>query len=218
MNHVVLVLDASLMEFMLQKDLRIEEFCLLVLLARGEKGLLETYCRKGYTVDQKRVILQSLIRKQLVYLKDESEVFKIEDYILTEEGKEVMEQAGSKAEVLEIVTGDIKPQTDMDQLVSQYLELFPKGVRNGGNKTLKSNATDVKAKLMKFMGKYKHTPDVILKATSQYLEKLRGSYTYCPTAEYFILKDGSSALASECDRVTSGADDDELINPFQKTM
>lgn len=218
MNHVVLAIDAGLLEFLLQKDLDINEFCILLLLSRGEKDLLETYCRRGYTVNQKRVLLQSLIRKQMVSLRDESDTFKVMDYELTEIGKEVLEQSGPKVDVLEVVTGDVQPTSSLDQLVQDYLELFPKGVRNGGNKPLRSNATDVKAKMVKFIGKYKHTPEVILKATKQYIDALRGSYTYCPTAEYFIMKDGSSALATECYKVTSGAADDELIDPFQKRM
>lgn len=219
MNHVVLVLDTSFLDFVIQKGLSIDEFAVILLLGRGEMGLLEIYCRRGYTVDQKRVLLQSLIRKQLVVVKVESDIFKVTDYELTELGKEVLEQGNHKIDVIEIVTGTKEDVvTPLEELTLSYLELFPKGVRNGGNKLLKSNNTDVKAKLMKFMAKYKYSPEVILKATKQYIDSLREFYTYCPTAEYFILKDGSSTLATECEKVFNSVGDDELINPFEKRM
>jgi DNA-binding MarR family transcriptional regulator len=219
MNHVVLVLDTSLLDFVIQKGLSLDELAIITLLGRGEMGLLEIYCRRGYTVDQKRVLLQSLIRKQLVIVKTESDLFKVTDYELTELGRELLEQGDRKIDILEVVTG-VKEDvvTPLEELTLNYLELFPKGIRNGGNKPLRSNTTDVKAKLMKFIAKYKYSPQIILTATAQYLDSLRGSYTYCPTAEYFILKEGSSALASECEKLASGAGDGELINPFEKRM
>jgi hypothetical protein len=68
------------------------------------------------------------------------------------------------------------------------------------------------------MAKYKYPAGMILKATEGYLERLRGVYTYCPTSEYFILKDGTSALASECENLKNGSNDDAIINPFEKRM
>lgn len=217
-SQVVLMLDADLVDYLQVKGLSLEDFALLVMLSRGNYELLSIYCRKGLTIEQKKVVFQSLVRKQFIILcKDNG--FKLEDYELTEDGKTVITETSARTNVIELITGlpQVSVKTELDSFVEKYLELFPKGVKNGGNKPLRSNNTDVKAKMLKFMNKYKHSQETILKATENYLERCRGVYTYCPTSEYFILKDGSSALATECDAVKNGGND-ELINPFEKRM
>lgn len=221
MDQVILVLDVSLVEYLSRKAVKIEEFCLLLLLSRGRNDLLEAYLRRNLTVQQKEAAFQSLVRKLLVVQK-ESNSFSVEDYEITELGRSILIDTGSATSVIELVTGvplniPTTDRTEFDVFIDQYLELFPKGVKNGGNKPLRSNATDVKAKMLKFMNKYKHTKETILKATGNYLDRMRGTYTYCPTSEYFIMKDGSSALATECDGVKNG-NGEELIDPFQKRM
>lgn len=222
MDQVILVLDVSLIEYLTRKAVRIEEFCLLLLLSKGRNDLLEAYLRRNITAEQRSAVFQSLVRKLLVVQK-ESNSFSVEDYEITEAGRLILADTGSATNVIELVTGlplniPTADRTEFDTFVDQYLELFPKGVKNGGNKPLRSNATDVKAKMIKFMNKYKHTKETILKATGNYLDRMRGVYTYCPTSEYFIMKDGSSALATECDGVKNGSNNEELIDPFQKHM
>lgn len=221
MDSFVLVLDDSLMNYLVRKGLSIEDISLLCLLGRQRVDLLESYLRKGTTNEQRWAMLQSLVRKRLLELKT-SDTFKLEDYEITEVGRTVLTDVGPATSALEVVTGISIPTSDrtvLDTFVDKYLELFPKGVKNGGNKPLRSNVTDVKAKMLKFMNKYHHPQETILTATGNYINRLRGTYTYCPTAEYFIMKDGSSALATECDMVKSGlSDGGELIDPFQKRM
>lgn len=218
MDQVVLMLDADLMDYLQIKKLSLEEFGLLTMLGRGNYDLLDIYCKKGLTMEQKKSIFQSLMRKQLLTYGDNSS-FRLEDYELTEAGKSVIVETSSRASTLELTSiPQLEVKTEMDVFIQKYLELFPKGVKNGGSKPLRSNSTDVKAKMLKFMNKYKHPKEVILKATENYLERLRGVYTYCPTSEYFIMKDGSSALATECDMVKNGSNENEIINPFEKRM
>lgn len=217
-SQVVLMLDTDLVDYLQIKGLSLEDFALLVMLSRGNYELLSIYCRRGLTIEQKKAVLQSLVRKQLIILTKDNG-FRLEDYELTEGGRTVITETSTRTNVLELVTGvpQLSVKTELDTFVDKYLELFPKGVKNGGNKPLRSNSTDVKAKMLKFMNKYKHSQETILKATENYIERCRGVYTYCPTSEYFILKDGSSALATECDAVKNGGND-ELINPFEKRM
>lgn len=219
MSQVIVVLEANLIEYLVRKGLKLEEFGLLLLLSR-DKTLLNLYVRKA-TDEQKAAVLQSMVRKRLVEVKP-SETFSLDSYEITEIGRSILADTTS-ASIVDVTgfSGNAIPAIDrnpMDEFVDRYLDLFPKGVKNGGNKPLRSNSTDVKAKMLKFMNKYRHSQETILKATGNYLDGLRGVYTYCPTSEYFIMKDGSSALATECDMVKNGTSRDELIDPFQKRM
>jgi len=207
MEQVILVIDQSAVSQLVTKGVRIEEYAILAIMS-ASRGLLESYMRR--TADQKVVMLQPLVRKQLLDLK-ESDVFRLEDYSISEKGAEILALIGTGAHIVTV------EKEGLDEFVQKYLELFPKGVKNGGNKPLRSNATDVKGKFVKFFQKYKHSRETVLKATEHMLERCRGVYTYCHTAEYFIMKDGSSALATECDLVQSG-EGEELINPFEKRM
>lgn len=220
-SQVVFVLNVGLMEYFARKGLKLEEFGLLLLLSKQRNDLLECYLRRSITVEQKAAMFQALVRKQLVVVKDNNS-FRLEDYEITEIGRAILTDTEASTNVVEVV-GDIlniptEDRTEFDVFVEKYLELFPKGVKNGGNKPLRSNVTDTKAKMIKFMNKYKHPQETILRATEQFVERLRGTYMYCPTAEYFIMKDGSSALATECDAIKNGLGDSELIDPFLKRM
>lgn len=218
-SQVVLVINKGLMEYFARKGLKLEEFSLLLLLSRQRVDLLESYLRRNLTAEQKAATFQALVRKQLVVTKDNNS-FRLEDYEITEEGRAILTDTEASTNMVEIVATSLniptEDRTEFDVFVEKYLELFPKGVKNGGNKPLRSNVTDTKAKMIKFMNKYKHSQGTILEATSRFIERLRGVYTYCPTAEYFIMKDGSSALATECDGARDGTD--ELIDPFLKRM
>lgn len=212
------VVNVSLIDKAVKYNLTIQEIVILHCLVNGWHYLVDAYVRLRDD-EQKKVIMQSLVRKNLLSLRASGE-FKLENYELTEYGKAIVGQ-----NIIQEITGipvvpvqTTQEKSAMDLLVENYLEMFPKGIKNGGNKPLRSNATDVRAKLLKFMNKYQHRPETILKATKNYLDRMRGIYTYCPTAEYFILKDGSSALATECDMVKNGLSNEEIINPFEKRM
>lgn len=209
MDQVILVIDENSLDQLVKMDVRLEEYAILAIYS-ASKELLQAYL-KG-TADQRLVMLQPLVRKELLDLK-ESDSFSLEDYSIAKKGVEVLTAIGTGAQV--VTVGE---QGDFDKFIQSYIELFPKGVKNGGNKPLRSNVTDVKTKMIKFMNKYKHTEETILKATERFIEGLRGVHTFCPTSEYFILKDGSSALASECENLKNGGTSDELINPFEKRM
>lgn len=114
-----------------------------------------------------------------------------------------------------------RAREEFDEFLRQFLEKFPKGVKNGGGKTIRSNPTDVKNKMISFMNKYKRYTDkqLILKAVDSFISRYRGDFTYCPTAEYLISKNGSSALATECEAVLSGAfQENNSGNSFNKSM
>lgn len=217
------VVGMSLVDKANRYNLTITDMVILVALGNRCIFLIDSYLR-GRTNDQKRIVMQPLIRKAVLEPKEVlMGEFSLEQYRITEYGKQILQ--GEQNAVLAELTGlptvpvqSTQEKSAMDLLVENYLEMFPKGIKNGGNKPLRSNSTDVRAKLLKFMNKYQHRPEIILKATKNYLDRMRGIYTYCPTAEYFILKDGSSALATECDMVKNGLSNEEIINPFEKRM
>jgi len=209
MEQVILVFDKGVLDQLVTKGIKVEEYAILALFS-ASRELLLTYLRGN--ADQKIVMLQPLVRKQLLDLR-EADNFSLDDYSISDVGAKILSLIGTGAQL--VVENRVD---DVSVLVQKYLELFPKGVKNGGNKPLRSNATDVTNKMMKFMNKYKHSEETILKATEAMLDRCRGVYTYCHTAEYFILKDGSSALATECDLVKNGGNENELINPFEKRM
>jgi DNA-binding MltR family transcriptional regulator len=90
----------------------------------------------------------------------------------------------------------IADDSDIEELSIKFRELFPSGVNSGGY-AVKSNLTDIKAKLRQFKNKYRYSDEEILNATQEYVNLMkRQGYNYMTMANYFILKDGQSKLAS----------------------
>ncbi len=213
MNSLCLNLDRNAIDIMSKYTLKIDDV-FIILCLDSNLDLLEEYLR-GKTVDQKITVLQPLVRK-LIITRAPGE-FDLKHYALTQEGLAI-------ATKLKLTNGLSTQQptpverTDIDELVEEYLELFPKGVKNGGNKILRSNHRDTAAKIRRFQIKYGYSKDIILRATKNFINRLRGTYTYCPTAEYFVMKDGSSALATECDMIKDIGSDEDIINPFERRM
>lgn len=219
--HLTIRFDAELAEYLNRKDISLTELCLLKCIYHGGFPLLLSILR-GKTEQQATAMIFPLVRKQLVTNTGET------TYTITEYGMAVCEEVSAHITYIEPLTVESLTGTGgthhsnqtagFEELVDKYLECFPVGVKNGGHKPLRSNKTDVKAKMLKFINKYKFEHEIILKATANFIERLRGVYTYCPTAEYFILKDSSSALATECDMVKNGTSDEDILNPFIKRM
>lgn len=210
-----ITLDRNVLDIMTKHTLKLDDVFIILCIHTQNHQLLKDYLR-GKSVDQHIVVFQPLIRKQLVTNNGDHS---IEHYVLTKEGLFIAVQL--TASIGALSTQQSEPtagKTDLDKLVEEYLELFPKGVKNGGNKPLRSNIKDTMAKMRRFQVKYGYNNETILKATKNYVDRLRGVYTYCPTAEYFIMKDGSSALATECQMIKDVGSDEDIINPFERRM
>lgn len=122
-------------------------------------------------------------------------------------------------------TSDKIEPDDFNQFVTDWYELWPVGVRTAGY-LVRSGKKPVEKKLNKFIKDYpEFTPEIIMEATAQYIKRcsLKG-YAFMKTASYFIIKDGESTLAGECERVQhapppiretddtkSSADDSKLL-------
>ena len=86
--------------------------------------------------------------------------------------------------------------------IDDWYVLWPVGVRTS-NYLVRSGRKPVEKKMKKFVKDYpEYDESIIIEATKQYIKqfKLKG-YSYMKTASYFILKDGESTLAGECDRL-----------------
>ena len=80
---------------------------------------------------------------------------------------------------------------------------------------MKSNKEDCLKKMIKFLKIRKYTKKQIFEATQNYIDrKAKENYSYMMKAEYFIEKDGISALASEIDNLGEEEDADWTRNPL----
>ena len=104
------------------------------------------------------------------------------------------------------------------QFVKAFRDIFPKGIKSGGF-YVKSSERDLDIKLKKFVKDYKYSQDTILEATQCYVDEsaLKG-YTYIKLANYFILKNNESMLASACEAIEEGGDTGGLSAMFADNL
>lgn len=79
----------------------------------------------------------------------------------------------------------------LDGLARKLMDVFPQGKKPGTNTYWKSNRTDVKLKLKKFLKKYgsDYTDEQIIDAARTYVSSFNGNYSYMRILKYFIWKD-----------------------------
>ena len=91
--------------------------------------------------------------------------------------------------------------------------IFPPGVKSG-NIYVRSAATSIEHKLKQFRKLYPlYTEEQIIIATRKYVASFNEKYQFMRTAEYYILKDGTSTLASFIDNM----DEDQEERDAQQT-
>lgn len=91
--------------------------------------------------------------------------------------------------------------------------IFPPGVKSG-NIYVRSATESIEHKLKQFRKLYPlYTEDQIIIATRKYVASFNEKYQFMRTAEYFILKDGTSTLASFIDNM----DEDQEEKDAQQT-
>lgn len=106
------------------------------------------------------------------------------NYIITEHWDDELQK------VLLESDKDIPKDTDLNYLVGQLRELFPKGIKTG-SAAWRGNVREIKLRLQKFFKIYENTysDEAIIEATKKYVESFNGNYTYMRILKYFILKD-----------------------------
>lgn len=214
------------MEMLNNYNLRVEELFTLLCIYNDKKDLLLNYLRTKNN-EQKVVFMQPMLRKQFLTVGAEYEElmksFDLSAYSLSEHCimmcSQIRLEMGSIEENLVAIVST-EPLGEFDQFVQEFLNKFPAGIKNNGGKILRSNSIDVKSKLVGFMNKYKKyaSIDLILKATDTFIKRYKGDYSYCPTAEYFVSKNKTSALASECEGVLNVGNVEDIKSPFEREM
>lgn len=116
-------------------------------------------------------------------------------YIKFEEDNEVI----LRIKAIKLFKTDKIPlkKEDFDAFVEKYRNIFPEGVKSGA-RPLRSDRVSCKKKLLKFQEMYPdYTQEEILDATKAYIDlKRKEAYKFTTCADYFIIKEGSSILAS----------------------
>lgn len=110
-----------------------------------------------------------------------------------------------------VQTKPVVSKIPVEQL-TLYNELFPKQ-KAGSGKYMRGNIKNVETNFKWFFKNYNYTWEIIIEATSRYLDQqFKENYKYTRTSMYFIKKDDKSDLADWCEIVSSGADSgDEKI-------
>lgn len=84
---------------------------------------------------------------------------------------------------------EIPKDNDLNYLVGQLREIFPKGIKTG-SAAWRGNKREITLRLQKFFKIYdKYTDEEIIAATKKYVESFNGNYTYMRILKYFIMKD-----------------------------
>ncbi len=199
-----ITIDKNLLAYLGERKIRMDEIFTLYCFATDKLDLVRTFLY-GRSGDQCTAFMQALVRKKLMRrLSPDVEDFDWDNYTVTEEGNNVYEDCEYAftaeqmylpipAAVIE-VTG-----SESDIIAAEFIALWPDN-RNLNGDRIKSNLADVSRKMGQFNKRYRFDKDTILRATERYLTRQRAQgYTYCSQAMYFILKDGVSKLAAECE-------------------
>lgn len=147
----------------LKHHLNINEILALMLLKQG--------CNISILID--RMLKRELIVQDM-----------FGNYIITEHWDDELQK------VLLESDKDIPKDTDLNYLVGQLRELFPKGIKTG-SAAWRGNVREIKLRLQKFFKIYEniYSDEAIIEATKKYVESFNGNYTYMRILKYFILKD-----------------------------
>ena len=147
----------------LKHHLNINEILALMLLKQG--------CNISILID--RMLKRELIVQDM-----------FGNYIITEHWDDELQK------VLLESDKDVPKDTDLNYLVGQLRELFPKGIKTG-SAAWRGNVREIKLRLQKFFKIYEniYSDEAIIEATRKYVDSFNGNYTYMRILKYFILKD-----------------------------
>lgn len=127
-------------------------------------------------------------------------------YCLTQDGINFIESM----EQIEVEGKKMPTKSERFELVDKLRELFPEGKKTGTSKYWRGNRGDVGEKLKKFFEKYGvYEDDKVLEASQKYIQSFGDNKQLMRTLEYFILKDGSSDLATILENVDSVKSDSQ---------
>lgn len=113
------------------------------------------------------------------------------DKIIFEDGKYLIHSGWANRMDLALLDADetIPEESEIEDLVKQLIELFPKGKKEGTNQYYRGARKDITTRLRKFMKLYgNYTNEEIYNATKRYVDSFNGDYRYMRILKYFIYK------------------------------
>jgi hypothetical protein len=107
---------------------------------------------------------------------------------------------------LKLLTPKKEPEDlEFEEKVKWYIQMFPP-IRLPSGMMARQDLKLVKAKFRKFFEQYKYDWNTIFEATESYINYYaQQKYKFMRNSVYFILKDGKSDLALECDTVINSS-------------
>ena len=164
---------------------------------------------EGLTPNETFYLLSIRDNKEYVVLGKMSNIGFLKEFeYLTPEGKLTEKSNKYLSEVFKKITiKKVVTKSDVKELSEKYRELFPKGIKSS-NIPVRSNINSIIVKMVKFKTDYpKITDETILAATAKYVEgKRKEGYAFMTCADYMILKNGVSLLATLCESYTEEKD------------
>lgn len=102
----------------------------------------------------------------------------------------------------------------VEDWIDEWYELWPRGVKSGGNTLVRSDKNGCLNKMKKFVKTNpSYSKEIILRATKNYLNHLRmNNWSYIQAAHYYIFKNDISNLASACEDVKEQLESKEIEN------
>lgn len=183
---------------LIRLKLSAEEYILLSIIEKEEPSLLYEYTSKQ----------PKFYNKVLDHLVNSGYITKFDGvFMLQKSGREIIT---SKVELK--LKEAIPSGKSIPEFVAEYRDLFPKGSPNGY--PAKGDKNGCIKKMKKFLkDNPEYNEDIILTATKLYVAKKKmENYRYMKAADYFIIKDNISLLASYCEEITTSGETEEKKN------
>jgi len=184
-------------DLLLEKEITIEEYCLSALINDGDDGFFQL-ARYNAVFPLNKESIISAQKKGLV------------NFSLTyNDGDDITMYTLVPSNEFEHVT----EKEHVSSWIEEWRELWPRGVKSGGYR-VKSSLMEITTKMKIFTNRYPYSKDIIMEATKNFLErKAMENFAYIKLAKYFILKDGESTLADECEAVL-----EDIYSPIKTTI
>lgn len=200
------------MERLVDYGLPLNQYFLCQVLYQQDNKILNFYMEQFGKVVNKEDF-DKLITDGYLGMHDESKGYVFSNIYIT---KQFIDRFVEKPKASKVSGESIEDWIDI------WYNLFPKGVKSGGY-LVRSDKHGCIVKMKKFMKRYpQFTKEIILKATSDYLDYYRmKNWAYVTLAHYFLFKNDTSILAGQCemilDKIESGKDIDLSIDQYKYT-
>lgn len=158
----------------------------------------------------------------------ETRILEIDGFLknkkITEKGKNLIKIISKKYDIQEnkIVKKKAGMSEDDISKINEYRNIFPKGILPS-QVTSRVPIKELEKKFTWFFNNYNHNWDVVLKATKRYVSEFEANnYLYMKNSGYFVSKlekNGLvSTLASYCDLIVDGGDDEQVKYVTHNTL